>query len=199
MAEESYNLVRSVELCGPLIPVLVTEDGRLIDGRHRLRVDSKWPKRVVDWVKNPTDLFIARFHANYCRRQMTDEEISSGLGFLKTEANMNVPKIAQLLGMSEAWVRKHLPDEVKDERFVEGGKKGAIQRIALSQDIRQEDMEFKTAQRYYPLNLVDHIWEAVSAPARRLPMCQKFVEVMFDYCRGAGVVQDILIKAAKEA
>ena len=82
--EAEYRLEDSRNGIGPLYPVLLDPHDNIIDGRHRRKVDPKWPSIVVDWVKSREDLLAARIAANVCRRAVPKDERKRELEELAT-------------------------------------------------------------------------------------------------------------------
>ena len=58
----------------PLYPVLLDEDGKTIDGNHRLARKKDWPKLKVQGIKGDKLRVIARMVANGSRRQISRKE-----------------------------------------------------------------------------------------------------------------------------
>lgn len=66
------NLEKSKGTVGKLRKVVITKDGRIIDGEHRLDVDPTWGVEVWDGVKTDEDYWKVRAHLNYTRRNATE-------------------------------------------------------------------------------------------------------------------------------
>jgi len=126
--KEEYSIKKSAKSVGPLYPVLIDGKGRIIDGHHRLREDPNWPVYKLENIKTRTQYLMARLIANLHRRRMTEEEKREMLVDLKKETGWSNKKIAQKLGVSINWVYKYLPEEFKDQKMSELGKKSAVAR-----------------------------------------------------------------------
>lgn len=135
--EAEYRLEDSRNGIGPLYPVLLDPHGNIIDGRHRRKVDPKWPGIIVDWVKSREDLLAARIAANVCRRTVPKEERKRELEELATiMLNRGVPKgkivdeIAKKTGLSRSYVRQMLPRRFKLSTKAKAGEKGRAKQLA---------------------------------------------------------------------
>lgn len=125
------ELKRSYEKFGALYPRLVDKDGRDIDGRHRARVDSKWPTYKLDWVDSEVKREIIALTANVTRREISGSEIGGRLGKIATLTGWSPRKIASEVGRKYEWVVKYLPQRFKDKLAVKRGK-GARSRTSAS-------------------------------------------------------------------
>lgn len=121
MTEERYDLRKSKRSVRELYPVLRDAHGNVIDGFHRLEIDPTWHDEILDWIRTPTQLALARIIANTHRRTVSREERAEQIaelaralmehdGVPKTEI---VQTIAELTTFSERYVRELLPDEYK--------------------------------------------------------------------------------------
>lgn len=116
-----YDLNKSKEVVGPLLPVLKDENGRLIDGFHRLHADKDWPTLTVPIQGVESD--IARIVVNVQRRQVTPREKTEMLKDLAEKTGWSPEQIAEKTGMSVSWVRKYLPSKYKDKEMVKLAEK----------------------------------------------------------------------------
>lgn len=113
------ELRNSVSLVGPLYPVLISKNGEIIDGRHRLEADANWPKRIIKGV-DEEHILLARLVSNVCRRSVPPAEkteILKKLGdvYLNKGIALNelTKEISERTGMSYRWVMKYTPQELK--------------------------------------------------------------------------------------
>jgi hypothetical protein len=67
------RIKRSVKLLGHIYPVLTTKSGELIDGRHRLAADPKWPKTALN-VDDPLDAYVIHLRLHDLRREFGSGE-----------------------------------------------------------------------------------------------------------------------------
>jgi hypothetical protein len=111
---DEYFIAQSVGQIGYLYPVLKDAQDNVIDGVHRLSIDSKWPTRTVEEVKDATQLVIARLIANVCRRTVPREEKTEWLRQIATLTGWTPKQIAENLPVSYNWVMKYIPDEFKE-------------------------------------------------------------------------------------
>jgi hypothetical protein len=109
-----YFIAKSVGQIGHLYPVLKDAQGNVIDGVHRLSIDSKWPSITVEEVKDATQLVIARLIANVCRRAVPREEKTEWLRQIAKLTGWTPRQIAENLPVSYNWVMKYIPDEFKE-------------------------------------------------------------------------------------
>jgi len=74
------ELGRSRDIVGELLPVIVDQKGRVINGRHRL--EAGWRSKVVWNVKDDRDYALKRLHFLGVQRQSTISERAEAIGFL---------------------------------------------------------------------------------------------------------------------
>ena len=114
---DEYFIAKSVAQVGYLYPVLKDIHGNVIDGYHRLNIDSNWPIKKVEEVTDPVQLAIARLIANVCRRDISSEEKTEWLKQIATLTGWTPKQIAANLPVSYTWVMKYLPDEYKTKAW----------------------------------------------------------------------------------
>ena len=113
-----------------LYPVLVAEDGEVLDGKHRVESKPKWHKKTVK-AETRLDKIVIRLKAHY-RRRIPQSETQA----LITEAAMELEKtgiskekvateLVNILPYSERYILLLLPVEYKRVEKVEAGKIGA--------------------------------------------------------------------------
>ena len=71
MSEVDYSLKESEETVGQLRKAILTKDGRVVDGIHRLEMNPDWEKEIWENVKTEEDYWKTRAHLNYSRRNAT--------------------------------------------------------------------------------------------------------------------------------
>ena len=126
---EEYNNQKTEQSIGQLYPVLVSKDGKVIDGFHRLKQNPEWRKEKLEQIDNGEKLLVARAVANWNRRQVSREEKAEWINGLaeiykqqgykvgtKGEKNDIVNKIVEVTGISQPTVNKHLSSEYQ-QRF----------------------------------------------------------------------------------
>ena len=125
MSEEEYDeeivqwLKRSREQVGELEPVLMTPDGEIIDGKHRLKAYPGWKTEIVhiDEVKR----ILERFHRNIHRRPDKKEtkkvvvQLALALQKFGTPKELIIDKIKEMLPFTEEYIRQLLPATFKRE------------------------------------------------------------------------------------
>jgi len=118
MTEDSeYDLKQSLKEIGVLYPVLADAEGRIIDGKHRLAVDPKWPVFVLPDINTDEKHLVARIIANTHRRTVSAEEKQQWLGELAEKTGWTPQQIAEKLGMSYQWIMKYLPNNYKEKTW----------------------------------------------------------------------------------
>jgi intein/homing endonuclease len=112
-------LRKSREQVGELEPVLVTADGDVLDGRHRLKAYPGWKTQVVQ-VEDARKI-IERVHRNIHRKISQSEIKQAVLQLAVAFEKAGVPKdqlvdkIKEALPFSESYIRKLLPAKYKRE------------------------------------------------------------------------------------
>jgi len=74
MSEDEYNLRESQKAVGQLRPAILSKDGWVVDGLHRLRADPEWRTEKHEDIDTEEKKWIARAHANLARRAVGREE-----------------------------------------------------------------------------------------------------------------------------
>ena len=127
---EEYDLKKSQSKVGQLYPILITKDGKIIDGFHRKDADKNWKTLVVPEIDSEEKLLLARLIANFHRRQITREEKEewiNGLAKIYKAQGLKVgkhdngqrneieQKIIEVTGLAERTVTTYLSSEFKQE------------------------------------------------------------------------------------
>ena len=109
---------------------MVDKEGNIIDGRHRLKADPKWPTFTIKTIDSEEDRLIATLVANVCRRKVSSIEktdILENLGRIYLKEGLNhsqlAKRISEKTGMTYRWVMKYLPDYLKMRPGLGGPKK----------------------------------------------------------------------------
>lgn len=123
---EEVNYKDSKKLVGELYPVLVSNDGEVIDGFHRLAVDPNWKREVVKDIDSEEKLLVARAISNWHRRQVSREEKEqwiNGLAELykkqgltvgnRGEPNQIVNRLLDVTGLNRDTVIGYLDEQYK--------------------------------------------------------------------------------------
>lgn len=125
------SLQKSVKIVGELYPVLTNQDGKILDGSHRIESNPKHYRKIVQ-TKNRTEEILIRVHAHH-RRQVPQEETKAMLIELAKELEKDgIPKenvtaeVIKLVPYSENYVRRLLPETYKQPEKVEAGKTSAL-------------------------------------------------------------------------
>jgi len=110
--EERQTLRQSIKERGVDIPVVVAEDGTVLDGHHRLAVNPKAPRRVLLGLKTEPEKRAAAYRLNLARRHLTAEQRGKVLNGMKVTAlalnreGKTQDQVAALLGVSREAVKK---------------------------------------------------------------------------------------------
>jgi len=112
--ESVQDLVASIKKVGVIEPIVVreTKEGiELVAGHRRLMAAeiaglTEIPCIVVK--AEGMEVEVLRLHENIVRDKISPIDWANHLHHLKSQYNLESAKIAELLGMSEAWVSQHL-------------------------------------------------------------------------------------------
>jgi transcriptional regulator with XRE-family HTH domain len=143
MDDEEVNLPASVAKLGRLNPILKDNQGIVFDGFHRQLIDPKWADEFsvrLENIKTPVDRILAKMAVNLVRRTVPREEKTQWLKELKQLTGWTPKQIAENSGMSERWVYKYLPSELKqlepevfvaarEEKKVAGERRAPLERL----------------------------------------------------------------------
>ena len=185
---------RSYEKLGALVPVIEDAYGNTLDGVHRLKLDPKWPRIRLGWVTDPAQAKLARVAINLCRRKVPAEEISEALAFLVGTLRLKPQEVADAFGMSKRWVYKYLPAEYKDKEMQALGARRAP-RTRVAEPV-EKDVLLDRLMKYYPMSLLDLVWQHKKAPAKRERLAYALVELLLDYAEQQKALADLVARAA---
>jgi len=159
--EKNYNLKKSIEALGQLVPCLKDADGIDIDGLHRL--DDNPDAWVVTHkhIDTPLKRSLARVAVNFCRRTMSPEELRKEIGF-QIGCGLKSQDIADQTGIGVSTIYLHMPEHLKDKKKVDAGKVGgeAIAEeyrksqdsaLSLEQTVKTQDMPARPAAAEHPV------------------------------------------------
>jgi len=134
MSDEEFSnesLKKSSETVGLLYEAIVSEDGEVLDGKHRLEVNPNWPQKKVK-AETRMQKILVRMHAHYRRRVSREETQSMLLELAQELEKTGIPKedvsteLAKKTPYSEQYIRELLPVEYKKPEKVEAAKVGAL-------------------------------------------------------------------------
>jgi hypothetical protein len=107
---------------GCLYPILIDNNGEIIDGEHRFQANRNWRKVKLTHIKTEQDRLIVRIVANNVRRSVPaaeKNELLNQLGEIMLKEGVEPGQIAAAIsektGMSYRWVAKYLASEFKDK------------------------------------------------------------------------------------
>jgi DNA modification methylase len=116
--EEFAALKADIKLNGVLQAVVVDERGEILDGRHRLKIDPKAPRKVVRGL-SPAEKQAFVFRSNFVRRNLSPEQKREALNRMRRVAKdlrdedkkkWTNAKVGAALGVSEITVRRWRED-----------------------------------------------------------------------------------------
>lgn len=139
-AELIEILRKTYEKFGALYPVLVAPDGKVLDGKHRVKAVSEWPRVTVDWVKSPADVELLRLISNWIRREVSQEEKTQSLARIAELTKWPPKVISDTIGIPYRTLMRYLPDEYK-ERPGAGGPKERVASVATQEKGEAEELE----------------------------------------------------------
>lgn len=139
-AELIEILRKTYEKFGALYPVLIAPDGKVLDGKHRIKAVSEWPRVTVDWVKSPADVELLRLISNWIRREVSQEEKTQSLARIAELTKWPPKVISDTIGIPYRTLMRYLPDEYK-ERPGAGGPKERVASVATQEKGEAEELE----------------------------------------------------------
>jgi len=132
MSSGEYDLKKSEDKIGQLYPVLLSKDGKVIDGLHRLKSDEGWRTETLEHIDDEEKLLVARAISNWHRREIPrteKEEWINGLAKIYLNQGLKVAlvrekggyenqiinRIAKVTGLSIGTVSQYLNKKFKQE------------------------------------------------------------------------------------
>lgn len=113
------RLRKSVKELGAIVPVIATEDGKIIDGRHRIAISRKWPVVTIK-AKDPLKIARIKWDIHDVRRDFDEdaksEIINEAAEILKQKGVKTgdiSKKLSQVFPLSEVTIRAYLKPEYK--------------------------------------------------------------------------------------
>ena len=138
-----FNRKESTKTVGELYPVLLSKDGQVIDGFHRLEDNPNWKTETLENINSEEKLLLARAISNWHRREVPrkeKEEWINGLAKIYKEQGMADPLaaiIASETGLAERTVRSYLSSEYKQEAQARTAPRPQL-RVPASQAIKSQ-------------------------------------------------------------
>lgn len=147
MGEEKteYSLASSKGSLGELVPVLKDKFGNIIDGFHRKGENAEWREETLPWIDTPEKLEAARLAVNFNRRKMAPEEIKERIVFL-LKKGMKVEDIEKLTGISQRTIYRYMPQDMKNQTFVELGQSKAAVTDGNESEVSRDEEQTVTIQ-----------------------------------------------------
>lgn len=157
------DLKNSAQTVGQLYPALVDKKGNIIDGKHRLKADPKWPTLTIKTIDSEEDRLLATLVANVCRRKVSSVEktnILENLGRIYLKKGLNhsqlAKRISEKTGMTYRWVMKYLPDYLKMRPGLGGPKKLKYGKIVKDAALIADKYELLKKSQKKVVNIVNY-------------------------------------------
>ena len=111
------ELRKSKDVVGQIFPVIKDQNGKILDGFHRKRIDPDWKEIVVN-VKDDMEALLIRVHSNVLRRRVDEKEklewVKDARSILQKKGLKGTQEeIAKALGMSTGWVSNYDPEPLQ--------------------------------------------------------------------------------------
>lgn len=71
---QEYDLKKSQKLVGQLYPILLSKDGQVLDGLHRIHADRDWERQTLEHIDSEEKKLLVRLVANFHRRHVSRDE-----------------------------------------------------------------------------------------------------------------------------
>lgn len=110
LSTEEFDALRAdIKANGVLHPIFVDENGEVLDGRHRLKIDPNAPRRVIKGL-SPAEKEAFVFRCNFVRRNLSPEQ--------KAEARKRMRQTAKSLREEDAkkWTQKRVAETLGVDR-----------------------------------------------------------------------------------
>lgn len=134
------GLIESEKLIGQLYPVLIDEQGNVLDGQHRLKANPNWRKEVVKGIDSERKKAMVRLHANWHRQFARKEQILSELATV-TDWHETAP-YAAFLGCSIRTIQRYLPQKYKQRQ------RSAKRQVSLSENKELSSYEAELRDKF---------------------------------------------------
>lgn len=131
-AESVADLVASIKQIGIIEPLVVhphDDKYQVIAGHRRLRAaeiagQTTAPCLVVE--VDEAEIEIVKLHENFARAEINAVDWAKHLTRLKQHYNLSTARLAEMLGMSEAWIQQHMKILEYDDYMIEALETGKL-------------------------------------------------------------------------
>jgi len=142
MSSEEYDLKKSEDKIGQLYPVLLSKDGKVIDGLHRLKSDKGWRTETLEHIDDEEKLLLARAISNWHRREIP-----------RTEKEKWINGLAKIYLKQGYVLEKYNPDgtpinELRDKISGETGLSKTTVNTYLHSEYKQKPRTVQDEKRY---------------------------------------------------
>lgn len=104
------RLRRSAKDAGELYPVLIDENGEILDGRSRLKANPNWHKKELTGL-DPLEKLKVKYHANWHRKDINRQKVLTEIA--EETGWRGLKPFAEFLDVSERTISTYLPQEYK--------------------------------------------------------------------------------------
>jgi hypothetical protein len=138
------QLKLSAKLRGPIEKVVLSADGKLVDGHQRKAADPDWPEEVNPKLKTEEDCLLFEIDKNWHRTNKGENWKLSRIERLARLGN-TAKQISEKTGLPDYTVYRYYPGELKNKVKVEAGRIGgevtgsAYKVQAESEDLREAE------------------------------------------------------------
>ena len=142
MSSGEYDLKKSEDKVGQLYPVLLSKDGKVIDGLHRLKSDKGWRTETLEHIDDEEKLLLARAISNWHRREIP-----------RTEKEKWINGLAKIYLKQGYVLEKYNPDgtpinELRDKISGETGLSKTTVNTYLHSEYKQKPRTVQDEKRY---------------------------------------------------
>jgi len=142
MSSGEYDLKKSEDKIGQLYPVLLSKDGKVIDGLHRLKSDKGWRTETLEHIDDEEKLLLARAISNWHRREIP-----------RTEKEKWINGLAKIYLKQGYVLEKYNPDgtpinELRDKISGETGLSKTTVNTYLHSEYKQKPRTVQDEKRY---------------------------------------------------
>jgi hypothetical protein len=132
------ELKQSKQRFGALSPIILDAKGNIVEGHHRNKADSDWPKVTYKEIKTEEDQILYAIAFNWHRREKAESWKTRMLGKLAS-LGYTVDQIAERTSLNKRTVYRYLPSDLKGPEPKEL-EEARLSRDSLSRNLKPQDM-----------------------------------------------------------
>jgi hypothetical protein len=142
------GLKNSVKLRGPYEKVVLSADGKLVDGHQRKAADPDWPEEINPNLKTEEDIILFEIDKNWHRTNKSDAWKRKRIEKLANLGN-NVDQVVHKTGIPQRTVYRYYPEGLKDKIKSDAGKaSGEASSVATVATISQDTLDRMREEAY---------------------------------------------------